>query len=142
MRVLNYLFCSLFVVVLSSCAPRGETQTMDEILESSVKRYEAALGGDVDPRVKGDLSLVASYLDNILEAREVGDSSRELAEKLYELTAHAGFTARPAIGELAKQYTQLAEQSGEGVKEGRRKLLVSRTYTILAQELETMKFAL
>lgn len=141
-NLIQVALVGLLLGALNACAPRGETNTIDEILESSQSRYQTALKQDVNPALKGDLALVTSYLDNVLTAEDLKLSSEELSKKLYALTSHAGFTSRPAMNELARQYTELAVSGGTDGGEGRRKLLVSRTYTILAQELETMKFRL
>lgn len=135
--MLRILF-ALILIAAIGCAPRGETKSLDEILQIATRRYEKALAADVDPTTKERLAELASHLERVREGKKVSTASTFVADELHKLTDSSGYTSRPAMGELANQYRSIAKAGNSS--EDQRILLVSRTYTLLAQELETMKF--
>ena len=127
------------VLVVSGCAPRGETLTMEQVLELSQKRMEAAeltLNGSLPKNVsdlKDFLAKALSESNNNKILTQVGDT-------LATLIPHAAITSRAALNELAVQFKELGARGN--TTQDQVTLLVSRTYHAVASELETTRFAL
>ena len=115
---------------LAACEPRGETRTLGEIRSDSKVRFQKVESAAVNPDAKSALVKAAKYL-NAPDAA----ATKEMAQILEQLSPHASPTNRTSIAELANQYR--ASNGGGAALE----LLTSRTYTLLASELETAKFA-
>ena len=92
--------------------------------------------------VAQEVAGLLSELDAMLKNPE-GEAARRapvVGDRLSALVKRAGYTARPAFHELTNQFRMLSE-TGKG-NPGAVKLLVSRTYGLLASELETTRFLL
>lgn len=134
------------LVLLSSCAPRGETYSLEEVLNMQEQGFRsslqsAALAGAISETVNG----LQTKLQNITKAAgpEVANQSQQISEDLVSLLPHSGFTSRPAMTELANQFRMLGQDSGAATDRGATvKLLVARTYSILNAELSGVKFAI
>ncbi len=139
--VMRYLISLLIALTITSCAPRGETKTLDQILDNARVRYQEAFDAGVQGEgdLQTQLASLSSSLEKLLSASDAAQA-QEVEDTLRELILHAGFTTRPAMNELSSQYALLAEESE--VAPERKKLLVSRTYRMLARELETTRFRL
>lgn len=140
---MKHLMVALVVAFsLNACAPRGETRTLDEILASSKARYSQSSSA-VSQDVGATLSNISRQLEALVagDAMHAGQDLGNIAEALSGLAAKAGYTVRPAMGELTAQYRNLASGAGHGqVTAAQIKLLAARTYDLLAGELETTKF--
>jgi hypothetical protein len=82
-------------------------------------------------------------VDTLKEIEGAGEHSLTdrygaVGKALSELTTYAGYTTRPALGELAEQWIGL-KASAEAPST---RLLISRTYGVLASELEAVGFAI
>lgn len=167
MKCANF-FLLVFTVVsmtfLSACAPRGETKSLDEVLQIAKYRYEdAATKNKLDSKTQAVLEDIKSHLSTLEEkVDETKDrvaflsTARAMDSSLRELILHVGYTTRPAFSEIISQYDNLAFADGDRERvtqvsqdadpsrwefsPSSVKLLVARTYTLLAQELETSKF--
>jgi hypothetical protein len=130
------------LLLLASCAPRGETKTLEEIYANSKSRYTAVQSAQVPADVTQPLGSIATHLEQIAgqHGADASRSAKEIAELLAPLTTRAGYTSRPAMGELVSQYRMMS-QSEAAVENPTAKLLAARTYTLLASELETTKFS-
>ena len=140
------LLCVLGVLIIG-CAPRGETKNLDEILANAKGRYTALQReGKIEKPLQEKMANLGDALDALVSQAETGsvrvaESATGVAVELAELTPKAGYTARPAFGELTKQYRHLGKSDDGRVVEGAKvKLLVARTYSLLAGELETSAF--
>ncbi|MEZ4754503.1 MAG: hypothetical protein R3A13_09390 [Bdellovibrionota bacterium] len=135
-----FLFVSL--IFLSACAPRGESHTLEQVLKSSQDRYAAASEQAGALKVANVLNQTKQHLEDLLtdENAEQTKTIYETANLLSELSTKAGYTSRPAMTELINQYRELG-QLGQAESD-QLTLLVSRTYSALASELETTKFQL
>ena len=141
---MRYFLSILACLLISSCAPRGETRTLDEILDGSRQRYQEALAGGVEGDLNTQLTGLASRLEQLLSSDNSAGSgaiAEEVETSLRDLILHSSFTTRPAMGELTSQFALFSGDSNGGGDE-RKKLLVSRTYSMLARELETSRFRL
>ena len=148
------------VPFLVGCWPRGETKTLGEVFEIAKERYdEAIVSAKANGETKEQLANVVKNVGGFLEAsgnRQTQESAGEVSNGLSDLVVNAGYTTRPALNELAKTYRGIAapaeraglatvDTSGD-VTEGweldasAKRLLAARTYTALAQELETTAF--
>ena len=131
---------------LVSCAPRGETITLDEVLAKAKAQYSAVRGLDVPADVGTSLKDVVAKLDAYSDALQSPGGSTALSasdlstisDSLAGIITRAGYTNRPAIGEIVAQYRALGV--AQQVDAAQMKLLVARTYSILANELGTTKF--
>lgn len=138
---MRYLLFFLLALTVSSCAPRGETKNLDQILDNARVRYQeafdAGMQGEGDLQTK--LASLSSALEKLLASTDTALAG-EVEDSLRGLILHAGFTTRPAMNELSSQYGLLGEELN--VSPERKKLLISRTYRMLARELESTRFRL
>ena len=137
----------LSVLVLSGCWTRGESRSLDEVLAMAKARYQKASGAGLEGGLSQILSGVQSRLEKLPNLKDPGSlkvESTEIAGTLTELITRSGYPSRPALTELVAQYRALSDRlgAGAGVNEGALKLLVSRTYFLLASELQSTKFKL
>lgn len=160
MRLIRFPLLLLFALGLSGCLPRGESKSIEELMASSKERFNASQSAaeQLSPEVKQKVQEVSNAL-KILQSRD--ETSRHAAaaadadRALSWLVDRAGYTSRPSIAEIAAQYRVLAgdlevvinnsgedrEASSPAAAANRIKLLVARTYSLVASELETTKFA-
>jgi hypothetical protein len=146
------VFAAIFAV--SGCEPRGETITLNEVLERSKADYREAVeqaSGKLGQDIKGHLERVVTSVESLIEAEKgnalknpaLTKTSEDVAHLLDELTTAAGYTSRPALGELAIKFRNLSTIMTEGEAVGPEvRLLASQVYTLLASELEAVKFGL
>lgn len=149
---------------LVSCAPRGETKSLEEVFQIAKTRYERSLSAvELSADTDSALSQLGESMQELLQANTteaVGKAASQVEMLLGQLVVKAAYTNRPAIGELLKAYRGLTGESGREVAlsvsasdEGSanahasgvtnietRKLLVARSYNALSQELETTSF--
>ena len=146
MRKTQLILVVLLVLALQACAPRGETRTLNQVLTSAKDRYARVTA------IK-DGSSYNKLLDEVVDAMDElvvgGPRQAELTARveridqiLSQLVDVAGYPSRPAMGELIDQYRAVSRRATEsGLSLAQLKLLVARTYNLLAVELETTKFA-
>lgn len=137
-------------LMAGACAPRGETQSLAEILSQQRDRYRSAEIRAKDVSVKAQLDQVIqklAHIENVQDPGALKPATGELRAALAELLPHTGYTVRPALSEIVSQYQALSNGSAlttdpalAGSPEIR--LLLARTYSVLASELETGKFSL
>lgn len=140
----------LVLVLANGCAPRGETQSMSDLLTQARDRFRTAELKMGESPLKSTISDVAQKLVSIEKIQDpiaLKPATGEIKEALTTLLEHAGYTVRPSFAELVAQYRAIANGSSvttdsslAGSPEIR--LLLVRTYSILASELETGKFSL
>lgn len=145
--IIKSLQISALVVLVTACAPRGENQSVDEVLNSQARTFKALNYADkVRPEINKNLGEIATKLETLSSGKissEVGTLSTQIAVMLTDLTNHAGYTSRPAMTELVNQYRSLSQDhESRAADQGALKLLVARTYSLLSSELETTKFSL
>jgi hypothetical protein len=137
----------LMVVVsvgVLGCNPRGETISLDEVVRNAEQRfyqvYRADTAGKDQPVVASSLRVVVDTLKEVEGAsgQEVSDRYATVGKTLSELATYAGYTSRPALGELAEQWLGLTSAADAP----NTRLLISRTYGVLASELEAVGFAI
>ena len=140
--MIKKLLLVLTIISVSACAPRGESKTLEEVLQLSQDRYSEASEEAGSVKVAGVLKQTSRHLESLLGGDPTGQSKLmyETANLLSDLTQNAGYTSRPAMTELVNQYRELGH-IGRAERD-QVALLVSRTYSILASELETTKFQL
>lgn len=138
--------CLLTMVV--GCNPRGESRSVSDILAESSKAYRKAFDGEPLPeRVSSRLPELSDALARLTETSEL-DRKKALADAIVDhlraLVITAGYTTRPALGELIDQFGALAEtENGSVVSDSATvSLLVSRTFYLLASELKGVRFQL
>ena len=154
------LVLSVVLGILVSCAPRGETKSLEEVFQIAKTRYERSLSAvELTADTDSALSQLGDSMQELLQA-DTTDAVAKAASRvemlLGQLVVKAAYTNRPAIGELLKAYRGLTGDSGREVAlsvsasdQGSataatnietRKLLVARSYNALSQELETTSF--
>lgn len=143
MRTSVKVITSIALCLLSACAPRGETKTLDDIYQSSKARFSAVQGAAVPAEIGQPLKQVSGRLEELSAQKgsQASQTAGEVAELLAPLITKAGFTARPALGEVVSQYRMMANAAGKDIETPQAKLLAARTYALLASELETTKFS-
>lgn len=128
---------------LASCAPRGETKTLDQVLADAKAEYT-----DVQSRASGSLppavTTITSDVEKFVSATNATDRASvasKIESGINQVIPTAGYTSRAALTELMKQYRAFAaDTSGNSVSASASKMLVARTYLALASELRTTNF--
>jgi hypothetical protein len=139
------IFC---LCAFAGCAPRGETNTLDEILRASKERYlSASKNTPSSPEVSGKLKELDGLLNSLespKDASTINVNSQAVAGALQPLILHAGLTSRPALTEISEQYRAFSAKDLRdfAAQRSAMRLLVSRTYSALASELEAVRFSL
>ena len=123
--------CLVSLFALTACQPRGETRDLESIKLDSKQRFQKVESAAINPDAKGALAKASKYLSAPDAA-----TTLEMAQILEQLLPHASATNRTSIAELANQYRASNGTAGAALD-----LLTSRTYSLLASELETAKFA-
>lgn len=125
-----------------ACAPRGESHSLSQVLESAKFRYakvqQVQVPGDLMPNLQVLVGSLESLLKNSVSSAK--SDAKQVASAIDILVGHAGYTNRPAFGELLYQYLAISNGETSRVSDATIKLLVSRTYSLLASELETTQF--
>lgn len=142
-------FRCLIVLLAASvigCAPRGESKSVSELLAESKARYAQVNKDGLDAaasKALADLTAKLEVMEKASDAAGLKASAKSAAQALAVLNDKAGYTQRPAIGELTAEFRGFGQNAAPDADLGAAsKLLVSRTYMLLAAELETMKFKL
>jgi hypothetical protein len=100
--------------------------------------------------VRPVLSELITSLDKLSKATDaklIATEAEAQARLLATLVTKAGYTSRPSLGELSAQYRKLAADlnAAAGTENEQvvstARLLVARTYSLIASELETVRFA-
>lgn len=129
------------IALLTGCL-RGESKSLDEVFSIAKDHFQAASQQDVPPEVSNALKNIQQNLESALaqsNAQSVIGSINQISGDLTEILPKTGYTVRPALTELRNQFMELSDKSG--VNEEEIKLLASRTYSALEQELNTSKFS-
>lgn len=131
------------VVILSACAPRGETKSLDQVYKDSKARFAKVSAVAVPEDVAPTIQNLNTQLEQLAaqSADNATQTSAQVAEALASIIEKAGYTARPAMGEIISQHRMLSRAEAPQVTNAQAKLLAARTYALLASELETTKFA-
>lgn len=145
-RTVSTLFLTFTVLVLASCAPRGESVTIDQLVTNAKDAFsqsqasaKTSAQADAVVSLQGELETsLAVAADKSAETPKVLAS---VGSSLNSLLPHAGVTARPALTELVKQYRELGHQKADQISPSQVKLIVARTYFLLAGELKTTNFS-
>lgn len=136
-RSLLTLVACVLLIALSSCAPRGESKSLSEVFEAAKTRYTTARSG---AQGIAELQSLESTLSSWV-SKPSYDGARKISDTLRTLIVKTGYTSRPAMGELIEQYQTIGfDKSAMKISPSRVKLLVARTYNLLASELETTAF--
>jgi hypothetical protein len=145
-RALSLVLSLTALVSTVGCAPRGESHTVDEILNDARSSY-SEISSSVSGDISGTLKTLSGSLDKLAGLGGGGDARQVAAgivDTLTNLGPKAGFTQRAAIAELTNQYRTVATAQGAPVALGapNLKLVVARTYSLLSAELTSTKFRL
>lgn len=145
-RILSLFIAVTSLVVVSGCAPRGESHSVEQILNDARSAY-SEMSQDVAPDVATALKSLTGAMDKLAGLGGGGDArqvSASIADGLNSLMTRSGFTQRAAMAELINQYRTLSAATGAPTALGapNLKLVVARTYTILTSELTSTKFKL
>jgi len=128
---------------LLGCQPRGESRTLEQIYSDARSSYVSG-SGNASNEVRGTLTELAGKLDNLAGQGVAGSDVKALAgsvaSSLDGLMGKIGVTARPAMAELINQYRVTSASASEGAGSPSLRLLVARTYTLLATEIRTSNF--
>ena len=149
MSAVRGLSLVVFVLVgaaLSGCAPRGETRSLQQVLETARYQFAKLVREEQSEPLKGTLLGVAKDLEAMVSANGVGaqvtQSSNAVATTLNALIQTAGYTSRASMREILMQHRVLSNDASKAeVNPARVKLLVARTYSVISSEVATTKFA-
>ncbi len=138
--LIRVLVSCLLVTMFVACSPRGESNSLDQVFADSVAKFNATDKDNLPQSVSSDFELVKTSLEQLTSTNEnVSKIAPKVAQALVQLSRHAGYTSRPALGELANQYLVIKDSDPKAATV---KLLVSRTYSLLAEELGSTAFRL
>jgi hypothetical protein len=99
--------------------------------------------GNLTPKVKDELVEVAKRLEKVVSnSVSSSQNAADIARYLDQLIAKAGYTSRPALGELLNQWTALANAPEGTTYKPSERLLAARTFFALGSELEGVRFSL
>lgn len=141
---LRSLLALVITLSVSSCLPRGETHTLDQVLGDAQIRYQSQSRELTNAEVAKAIGEIETKIQEMLAGGDRFDyraAGTQVSDQLYAVAPHAGYTSRPALGELASQYRNLPAGATHGAA-ARVKLLVARTYSLLSSELEGARFGL
>jgi hypothetical protein len=142
MRPVIKIAILLTITALSACAPRGESKTLDEVFKIAKQRYASVQSVEVGAKAKEPLQTLVADLTKLESDKLPADydkTATNIGNVLTDLSFHSSYTTRPSLGELSKQFRLIGEKSS-ATNPAAVKLLVSRTYSLIASELETSKF--
>jgi hypothetical protein len=131
----------MLALALSACA-RGESKTIEELIDIAKERIAAAETNAQDAvaaEVVGLKNNLIALLDssNSTQGIESGKLSA-VSQEITALIPKASPTSRAALTELSKQFDILGSSGQASADQVR--LLVARTLHSVASELETNKF--
>ena len=143
---MRYILVFILLFSINACSPRGESKTLAEIVAIAKKKFtEVFSSTTVEPSKKDMLVSLQKSLDQLLaldESEKLSEHASSIEKELLKLVSSAGYTSRPSMNELAKQYQGLVDGKKLGKEAfAARKLLAARTLTLLANELETTRFS-
>ncbi len=154
MKRCSVILVVAFVTLLSGCAPRGETKTLDQVLSDAHSQFVAidkkvAQSSSRPSEVGKAVADSVQAVESLIATASVADTAKHarfMEQQLEMLTMKAGYTSRPSLTELKKQYAVMADNLEADQQKGKDtaavKLLAARTYNALASELETTNFSL
>jgi hypothetical protein len=140
------LAVSLAILLMSGCAPRGETKSLQQVLEAARSQYVELVRNEKSEPLKATLIDLAKNLEDMVaangESAPIASATSQVVDKLSALIATAGYTSRASMGEILMQHRVVLEDASRGtVNSARIKLLAARTYSLLSSELATTRFA-
>lgn len=142
-RHLSPILWGAFLFSLVACMGclRGESKSISEVLQIARTRYSDAQSLGLDRSVVSTLEKTTGELNEMLDKKQ-GRATRaaQVADLLNALSPRANYTTRPALIEIIKAYRSIAENGAPN--DVAVELLVARTYSLLASELETGEFRL
>jgi len=144
-NLVRFALGAALVLGLTGCMPRGETKTLAEVLSSAQARYSDVSKAGLPADVTAVLDKVSADLQALTASDDVAGAAEKVAavgDSIAGLVNKAGFTSRAALNEISLQYRALGSGAADSITPAQVKLLASRTYSVLAAELETTKFAL
>ncbi|MDZ4785953.1 MAG: hypothetical protein SGJ02_07745 [bacterium] len=136
------LIIALLSFIVSGCAPRGETKTIEQLLSIAQDRMARAEVHHTS-QVPQDVSTLKVSLEKALSLTDTASITKvmsEIGNTIGVLIPHAGMTSRASLNELSNQYKELAKVGNPTSDQV--KLLVARTLHTVASELETTQFSL
>jgi len=133
----------VIAITCIACGPRGETRSLDEVVANARELFYSNSEGKLAPEVKEELVEVAKRLDMVASnSNSSAQNAADIARYLDQLIAKAGYTSRPALGELFNQWTALANAPEGTIYKPSERLLAARTFFALGSELEGVRFSL
>ncbi len=135
--MLKILLSIAIFCLVSACAPRGEYKSVDTLLTLAKERY--AKVANVETPAKAELAPLTQKLEQVVTDHQI---AADIAKSLRKLTHQAGYPTRPAMSELVLQYENIASNPSKIVNDASLKLLTSRTFNLLATELQSTAFKL
>jgi hypothetical protein len=136
---LSVIALSCVVILLTGCL-RGETKSLSEIFEASRTKFVAASKDSVSPDVNEALNDISTQLTQLTNSDTVSkETLSKVEESLSALLPLAGYTVRPSFTEVRNQFL---EATGEDISASQAKMLATRAYNILNEELAQGRFQL
>lgn len=168
---LTFPLLALFVSSVG-CSPRGETKSSSEILKAAQTRFMTALNSNsaiigTDQPLQSALKKIGKDLDVFVVTAsgvevtslsrnpeipantlaQISGTSRSLSAALQAVAGRSSFTSRPAMDQITRQLSSLADtydpllsKEIRTLERGQVQLMASRVYSILSAELESHKF--
>jgi hypothetical protein len=142
----RFVTASIAVLLIAGCAPRGETKSLQQVLEAARSQYVELVRNEQSETLKATLIDLAKNLEDMVaangESAPIASATSQVIDKLSSLIATAGYTSRASMGEILMQHRVVLEDADKGaVNAARVKLLAARTYSLMNSELATTRFA-
>jgi hypothetical protein len=140
----------IFLLTFLGCEPRGENKSLDQVLENAISRYENIVKKAESKGLTPPVLERLTNLNTTLRSINLSDKNtykkvvlQDIIDNLISLTPEAGYTTRPALGEIVEQYSEMLSLiSDKRIDVRALQLLVARTYFLLASELDGVRFQL
>ena len=131
---LNRFLISCICAFLAGCT-RGESNTVEQVLDASRQAYQVALGQPT-AELQGKLSPVVTAIEKVASGEASKTEAQGLSDTLLDLVNHAGYTQRPSFTEIAYSLRE------SELKDPQSKVIASRMYRLLAAEMASTRFGL
>jgi hypothetical protein len=137
-RKLTTILTITLVTIFSGCL-RGESKSLSEIFNNARDRFLASNKEALNPEVTSAITALTGELDKLTSSESISiENLAKIEESLSTLLPQAGYTIRPSLTEVRNQFLEATENKNIDVAQA--KMLATRAYNIISEELAAGKF--
>ena len=126
----------VLTLLLVACAPRGDHKPISEIYLNHKARLEKVIVSS-SPEVKSSIEKILKLSEQNYKSVIPADLV-SISEELEKLILSAGYTSRPALNEISRNFRNLAKVNNLNIDAVR--LSLARLLSLLETELTTTGF--